>query len=196
MLQLPQRLRLDLPDPLARHTELLADFLQLVVGVHADAEAHAENPLFARGERGEDAGGGFAQIRLNGGVRSKRLRQPRLPQNCIRRMTARDADRHGKILICDWAMPDFMAALALADEDTARRFQQVPQRAVELRGHSGCGGFGFAKRRDLQIKRSGVRVRVIVGKKIERHCRHLVQQAVQRRRICGGWNVIAMTSPD
>jgi hypothetical protein len=41
MLQLPQRLRLDLPDALSRHRELLADLFQGVVGVHADAEAHA-----------------------------------------------------------------------------------------------------------------------------------------------------------
>ena len=43
MLQLPQRLRLDLTDTLSRHRELLADFFQRVVGVHADAEAHAEH---------------------------------------------------------------------------------------------------------------------------------------------------------
>src|SRR5258708_4664664 len=46
MLQLPQRLRLDLPDTFARNTELLADFFQRVVGVHADAEAHAEHTFF------------------------------------------------------------------------------------------------------------------------------------------------------
>src|SRR6266480_5023304 len=39
MLQLPQRFRLDLPDTLSRHRELLADFFERVVGVHADAEA-------------------------------------------------------------------------------------------------------------------------------------------------------------
>jgi hypothetical protein len=37
MLQLAQRLRLDLPDALSRHRKLLADFFQRVVGVHADA---------------------------------------------------------------------------------------------------------------------------------------------------------------
>jgi hypothetical protein len=41
MLQLPQRLRLDLADALSRHRELLAGFFQRVVGVHADAEAQA-----------------------------------------------------------------------------------------------------------------------------------------------------------
>ena len=42
MLQLSQRLRFDLPDALAGNAELLADFLQRVVRVHADAEAGAD----------------------------------------------------------------------------------------------------------------------------------------------------------
>src|SRR4051794_34178343 len=46
MLELAQRLRLDLADALAGHRELLADLLQRVVGVHADAEAHAQHALF------------------------------------------------------------------------------------------------------------------------------------------------------
>ena len=45
MLQLAQRLRFDLADALSRHRELLADFFQRVVGVHADAEAHAEHGM-------------------------------------------------------------------------------------------------------------------------------------------------------
>jgi hypothetical protein len=49
MLQLPQRFRFDLPNALSGHTELLADFFQGVVGVHADAEAHAEHAFFAGG---------------------------------------------------------------------------------------------------------------------------------------------------
>src|SRR6201995_2743786 len=68
MLQLAQRLGLDLADALAGHRELLADFLQRVVGVHADAEAHAQHALLARRQRGEHARGGLAQIRLNGRV--------------------------------------------------------------------------------------------------------------------------------
>jgi len=43
MLQLPQRLRLDLPDALAGHGELLAHFFQRVVGVHAAVEAHYDS---------------------------------------------------------------------------------------------------------------------------------------------------------
>src|SRR3972149_226400 len=68
MLQLPQRLGLDLADALAGHRELLADLLPRVVGVHADAEAHAQHALLARRERGQHPRGGLAQVGLNGGV--------------------------------------------------------------------------------------------------------------------------------
>jgi hypothetical protein len=43
MLQLPQRLGLNLPDALLGHRKRLTDFFQGVVGVHADAEAHAQH---------------------------------------------------------------------------------------------------------------------------------------------------------
>src|SRR5947207_14753465 len=65
MLELAQRLGLDLADALAGHRELLADLFQRVVGVHADAEAHAQHALFTRRERSEHARGGLAQLRLN-----------------------------------------------------------------------------------------------------------------------------------
>src|SRR4051794_36888492 len=65
MLELPQRLGLDLADALARYRKLLADFLQRMVGVHADAEAHPEHPLLARRQRSEHPRRGFAQIGLN-----------------------------------------------------------------------------------------------------------------------------------
>src|SRR5690242_1878992 len=65
MLQLAQRLRLDLADTLTRHAELLADLLQRMVGVHPDAEAHAQHALLARGERGEHPRRGLAQVRLD-----------------------------------------------------------------------------------------------------------------------------------
>jgi len=42
--QLAQRLGLDLTDALARDIELLADFLEGVVGVHVDAEAACAAP--------------------------------------------------------------------------------------------------------------------------------------------------------
>src|SRR5918992_3126842 len=63
MLELAQRLGLDLADALAGDRELLADLLQRVVGVHADAEAHAQHALLARGQRREHAGRGLAQVR-------------------------------------------------------------------------------------------------------------------------------------
>ena len=47
MLQLPQRLGLDLPDPLTRDRELVPDLLERVVGVHADSEAHSQHALLA-----------------------------------------------------------------------------------------------------------------------------------------------------
>src|SRR6185312_15220429 len=65
VLELPERLGFDLADALARHRELLAHFFERVVGVHADAEAHAQHALLARRERGEDARRGLAQIGLD-----------------------------------------------------------------------------------------------------------------------------------
>src|SRR5437763_10774459 len=65
VLELPERLRLDLADALAGDRELLADLLERVVGVHADPEAHAQDALFARGQRRQDPGRRLAQIRLD-----------------------------------------------------------------------------------------------------------------------------------
>ena len=50
VLELPERLGLDLADAFAGNRELLADFFQGVVGVHADSEAHAQHPFLARRE--------------------------------------------------------------------------------------------------------------------------------------------------
>ena len=68
MLQLPKRLGLDLADALAGDQQLLANFFQRVVGIHADAEAHAQHALFTRGKRGKHAGRCLAQVRLDGGI--------------------------------------------------------------------------------------------------------------------------------
>src|SRR5713101_9191619 len=68
MLQLAQGLSLDLADAFAGDRELLADLFERMVGVHADAEAHAQHPLLARGERGEHPRRGLAQVRLDRGV--------------------------------------------------------------------------------------------------------------------------------
>jgi hypothetical protein len=52
MLQLPERLRLDRPNTLARHRELLPNLFQRVIGIHPDAKPYAQHALFTRGERG------------------------------------------------------------------------------------------------------------------------------------------------
>ena len=65
MLQLPERLGLDLADALAGDAELLAHFLQRMVGVHANAEAHAQHALLAGSEARQDAGDGFLEVRLD-----------------------------------------------------------------------------------------------------------------------------------
>ena len=57
--EMAQRLGFDLADALAGDRELLADFLERVVGVHADAEAHAQHAFLARGQAGENAGDRF-----------------------------------------------------------------------------------------------------------------------------------------
>src|SRR3546814_19899066 len=68
MLQLPQRLGLDLADAFAGDAELLADFLQRVIGVHADADAHAQDAFLAGGEGGEDPGDSRMEVGVVGGV--------------------------------------------------------------------------------------------------------------------------------
>src|SRR6516162_78079 len=50
---------------LTHDRELVADLVQRVVLVHADAEAHADYTLLPRRERGERARGGLAQVRLD-----------------------------------------------------------------------------------------------------------------------------------
>ena len=61
MAQLAQGLGFDLADALAGDVELLADFFQRVVGVHFDAEAHAQHLGFPRRQRIEDFLGDAAQ---------------------------------------------------------------------------------------------------------------------------------------
>src|SRR4051812_19105140 len=60
--QLTQRLGFDLPDPLARDLEVLADFLERVVRLLADPEPHAQHLLFTRGERGEHLAGLVCEV--------------------------------------------------------------------------------------------------------------------------------------
>src|SRR3546814_1448368 len=66
--QLSQRLGLYLADPLAGDVELLADFFAGVVGVHVDAEAHAQHLGLARGQAGEQAAHGLPPVGVGGGI--------------------------------------------------------------------------------------------------------------------------------
>src|SRR5512142_3227884 len=69
MAKLAERLRLDLADALARHLEVLPDLLQRVVGLLPDAEAHPEDLLLARRERGEDLPRLLGQVHVDDRVR-------------------------------------------------------------------------------------------------------------------------------
>ena len=62
MLELTQRLGLNLADPFAGHRELLADFGKRLIGAHPNAKTHAHYPLFAWAERGEGAGSRLPQV--------------------------------------------------------------------------------------------------------------------------------------
>ena len=68
VLQLAQGFCFDLANTFAGHAELLAHLFQGVVGVHADAEPHPQNPFLARGERGQNPRGRFLEVFLNGAV--------------------------------------------------------------------------------------------------------------------------------
>src|SRR6266699_1630807 len=65
MTQLPQRLRFDLPDALARDREALSDLLERVLAAFADAEPHLDDLLFARRQRLQNRLGLFLQIEVD-----------------------------------------------------------------------------------------------------------------------------------
>src|SRR3954470_9363663 len=69
--QLAQRLRFDLADALARDLEVLADFLERVVALLADAEAHAQDLLFARRQRRQHLAGLLGEVHRDDGVRRR-----------------------------------------------------------------------------------------------------------------------------
>jgi len=54
--ELLQRLRLNLPNALARHAEDLPHLFERMISCIADPKAHAQNALFARGQLGERLG--------------------------------------------------------------------------------------------------------------------------------------------
>ena len=62
MPQFFERFDLDLTNTLTTQVEPFADFLQGVHGLAADAESHAQDLFFARGERAEDSGDIMSQI--------------------------------------------------------------------------------------------------------------------------------------
>ena len=87
-------------------------------------------------------------------------------------MAARNSNRHRKISPRDWTVPDFMASLALADQNASHGAQQLPESAVELRSHLGGNELSFAQGGDLQINRCGIDARMVVRQEIERHRRN------------------------
>ena len=95
-------------------------------------------------------------------ARSERFRQSGLTQDSIGGVSARNADRHGKISFGNRAVPDFVTAAPLPDQRAAGGAQQIPQRAIELRRHSACGRFGFAQRGNLQEQRFRSNIGMIV----------------------------------
>jgi len=68
MFQLAKRLCLNLPDPLPGDRKLLANFLQRVVSIHTNAEAHPQDAFLARGQAGQNACCCLSQIGMNGGI--------------------------------------------------------------------------------------------------------------------------------
>jgi hypothetical protein len=88
-----------------------------------------------------------------------------------------------------------MAPPALPDQRAAGGARQFAQRAVELRGHLRRGHFRFTQRCDLQEQVARIDARMIVRQKVERHRGNLGQQFIERRRIGGGRDIVAMAAP-
>ena len=86
----------------------------------------------------------FCHDCASGRLNSKCLWQARLPQDAVRRVAACNAERNRKVSLCNRAIPDFVTALALADQRAACRPKQLSQCAVELGRHSGGQRFCFA----------------------------------------------------
>ena len=61
MPQLAQRFRLDLANSFAGHIELFTDFLEGVIGVHFDTEAHTKHFCFTGCQAGENVLGRLPQ---------------------------------------------------------------------------------------------------------------------------------------
>src|SRR5687768_5543200 len=65
MPELAQRLGFDLPYTLARHGEVLAHLFERMLAAVADAEAHLDDFLFARGQRLQHRFGLFLEIEVD-----------------------------------------------------------------------------------------------------------------------------------
>src|SRR6266511_3871583 len=95
--QLPQRLRLDLADALARHLEVLPDLLERVVALLADPEPHPEDLLLAGGEGGEHLPGLLREVhvddRVGGG--DERLVLDEVPEVAVLLLADRGLEADG-----------------------------------------------------------------------------------------------------
>ena len=68
MAELAERLRLDLADALTGHFEILADLLEGVVALLADAEAHPEDLLLARRQGLQDLSRLLGEVHVDDGL--------------------------------------------------------------------------------------------------------------------------------
>jgi hypothetical protein len=76
------------------------------------------------------------------------------------------------------------------------KWEWVARRSAgRTKGCSSPRRHGTAHRGNFQVERSGIDVRMVVGEKIKSHCRYLVEQPVQRRRIGRCGYGIAVTAP-
>ncbi len=119
-----------------------------------------------------------------------------LTKNGICGVAARNVDWNGEVPVRDWAVPNLVTALALANQTATRQAEQIAQGAVKLWRDSSGSRFGFAQRGDLQEYRRRVDARVVVRQKIKGHCSNLVQQLVECRRIGSSGDAIAMACPN
>src|SRR5881296_1178758 len=113
--KLPERLRFDLPDTLARHVEPLADFFESVLALLADAEPQTQNLLFLRRKH--------RQCPLN--LRAEVLVEQRL------------VGRAGRFVLEEIAQLGVLSDRRLQRERLARRLEDEPDL---LRRHPGALG--------------------------------------------------------
>src|SRR3984893_7714277 len=137
--QLAQRLRLYLTNPLARHVELLADFLESMVGVHIDAEPHAEHFRLSRRQLRQHRMRGLAQ--RFGGRRINRRRHRRVLDEIaqVRILIVADRGFHRNRLFRDLENFAYLVLRHLhADGQFLRRrfaahfLQHLPRNSIQL----------------------------------------------------------------